>query len=205
MAASAKMTKRRYNTPGVVSGNLARELDRRPPERREPDRRELERRLERSGQLAPDEYYLRRRESEAERIARERARAKAAVRPAQKVSPLAVLGFAAVAAMLVVVLLCYVQINAISRDIVAMKSEISQLEVEQVSLLTRYEQAFDLATVKEAAQAAGMVQPADSQVYYVDLPGEDSAVSYAREESSMLSRVFASLGRTVYAAVEYFR
>lgn len=130
---------------------------------------------------------------------------RAAVRPAQKVSPLAVLGFAAVAAMLVVVLLCYVQINAISRDIVAMKSEISQLEVEQVSLLTRYEQAFDLATVKEAAQAAGMVQPADSQVYYVDLPGEDSAVSYAREESSMLSRVFASLGRTVYAAVEYFR
>ena len=42
MAASTKKRPRRYHTPGVVSGNLARELN----------HQELERRLETSGQLA---------------------------------------------------------------------------------------------------------------------------------------------------------
>ena len=96
-------------------------------------------------------------------------------------------------------------INAISSNIVDMKEQISVLEVEQVSLLTRYEQAFDLATVKEAAQSAGMRQPDDSQIFYIDLPGEDQAVSYGSEDTSVLSRFFAAVGRNIYAAVEYFR
>lgn len=196
MAASVKSTKRRYyNTPGVVSGNLARELN----------SRELERRLEHSGELAPDEYYVRRRESQSDILARRRAKVKAAVRPAQKVSPLAVVGFSGVAVLMVALLLCYIRINAISTNIVDMKDQISALEVEQVSLLTRYEQAFDLTTVKEAAQSAGMRQPEDSQIYYIDLPGQDQVMSYGNEETSILSRFFAAVGRNVYAAVEYFR
>ena len=196
MAASVKNQKRRqYRTPGVVNGNLARDLD----------SYELERRLERSGQLAPDEYYVRRKESRSDVLARQRAKAKAAVRPAQKVSPLAVLGFCGVAVMMVALLLCYIRINAISGSIVDMKAQISALEVEQVSLLTRYEQAFDLATVKEAAQEGGMHQADDSEIYYIDLPGQDQAVSYAGESSSVLSRFFAAIGRNIYAAVEYFR
>ena len=195
MAASVRNTKRKhYHTPGVVSGNLARDLS----------SYELERRLERSGQLAPDEYYVRRRESQSDILARRRAKVKAAVRPAQKVSPLAVIGFSGVAVMMVALLLCYIRINAISSNIVDMKEQISVLEVEQVSLLTRYEQAFDLATVKEAAQAAGMRQPDDSQIFYIDLPGEDQAVSYGSEDTSVLSRFFAAVGRNIYAAVEYF-
>ena len=195
MAASVRSTKRRYyNTPGVVNGNLARELS----------SHELERRLEHSGELAPDEYYVRRRESQSDILARRRAKVKAAVRPAQKVSPLAVIGFSGVAVMMVALLLCYIRINAITSNIVDMKDHISVLEVEQVSLLTRYEQAFDLATVKEAAQSAGMRQPDDSQIFYIDLPGEDQAVSYGSEDTSVLSRFFAAVGRNIYAAVEYF-
>ena len=69
MAASVRSTKRRYyNTPGVVNGNLARELG----------SHELERRLEHSGELAPDEYYVRRRESQSDILARRRAKVKAA-------------------------------------------------------------------------------------------------------------------------------
>ena len=196
MAASVKSTKRRYyNTPGVVNGNLARDLS----------SRELERRLERSGELAPDQYYVRRRESQSDILARRRAKVKAAVRPAQKVSPMAVMGFSAVAVLMVALLFCYVRINAISGSIVEMQEQISALEVEQVSLLTRYEQAFDLATVKEAAQAAGMRQPDDSQICYIDLPGEDQAVSYDSQAEGVLSRFFAAVGRNIYAAVEYFR
>ena len=89
---------------------------------------------------------------------------------------MAALGYAAVAALMVLLVLAYVEHGAISGSMVAMQEEITALEVEQVSLLTRYEQAFDLATVKEAAQAAGMRQPDDSQICYIDLPGEDQAV-----------------------------
>ena len=115
------------------------------------------------------------------------------------------MGFSAVAVLMVALLLCYVRINAISGSIVEMQEQISALEVEQVSLLTRYEQAFDLATVKEAAQAAGMRQPDDSQICYIDLPGEDQAVSYDSQAEGVLSRFFAAVGRNIYAAVEYFR
>lgn len=195
MADRRNRTRQSYRTPGVVDGNLARRLD----------GQELERRLERSGQLDFDQQYRRRKETEAERLARRRAKAKASVRPAQKVNGAAVLGFAGVAAMMVVLLLCYVRINAISRSIVQMKEEIKALQVEQVSLLTQYEQKFDLASVKAAAEAAGMSRPSESQIYYIDLPGADQAVAYGSESGGVLDKFFASLGRDVYAVMEYFR
>ena len=194
MAASTNTRPRRDQTPGVVSGNRARELN----------HQVLERRLETSGQLDFDQQYRRRKETEAELIARQRARAKAAVRPAQKVSPAAALGFAAVSALTVLLLLCYVEMNAISTRIVTMKSEIEQLEIEQVSLMAQYEQAFDMATVKEAAEEAGMTQPSDSQIYYVSLPGEDQAVAVNQQEEGVISQILAFLGQRFYAMVEYF-
>lgn len=195
MADRRNRTRQSYRTPGAVEGNLARRLD----------SQELERRLERSGQLDFDQQYRRRRETEAEQLARRRAKAKASVRPAQKVNGMALLGFAAVGAMMVVLLLCYVKINAISRSIVQMKEEIKALQVEQVSLLTQYEQKFDLASVKAAAESAGMSQPSESQIYYIDLPGEDQAVSYGGESGGVLDRFLASMGQDVYAVMEYFR
>ena len=127
MAAYNKRTNRRYRTNGAVDGNLARKLD----------RRELERQLDRSGQMDFDQLYERQPETAVERNARRRAQLKASIRTAQKVSPLALLGFVCTAFLMVVLLLCYVRLNAISRSIVSMKAEISQLEVEQVSLLTQ--------------------------------------------------------------------
>lgn len=195
MAASERKPRRNYNTPDVVSGNLARKLD----------TRELERRLERSGQLDFDQQYRRRAESEAEQRARQRAKSKAAIRPAQRVSVMTVLGFASVAGLLLVLLLCYVRMNAISRSITSMKSQISQLEVEHVTLLTKYEQSFDLATVKETAEAAGMAQPSESQIYYIDLPGQDQAVAPREEGSQLLDGVFTSLEEYLRGLLEYFR
>ena len=192
---SGRKPRQRYNTPGVVDGNLARKLD----------SRALERRLERSGQLDFDQQYRRRRETEAERLSRRRAQAKAAVRPAQRVSFAAVLGFAFVGALMVATLLCYVRINSISRSIVSMKERISVLQVEQVALLTQYEQAFDLSSVKEAAEAAGMTIPSESQIYYIDLPGEDQAISYTGRDGGLLDRVLTGLSRAMYAVVEYFQ
>ena len=116
-----------------------------------------------------------------------------------------VMGFAAAAVMLVALLMCYVQINAISSNIVGMKSQISELEVERVELLTKYEQVFDLAAVKEKAQAAGMVMPGASQTYYIQLPGQDQAVSYVAQERGLFSNILTSISQRLDSLVEYLR
>ena len=188
MASSTRRPRKKYDTPGTANDNLARKLD----------SRELERRLERSGQVDFDQQYRQRRETEAERRSRQRAKAMAAVRPAQKVNILAVLAVLGIAALTVGVLLCYIQLNAISRNIVRMKTEITALEVEQVGLLTKYEQSFDLTSVKEAAESYGMVQPSESQIYNIELPGANQAVSHSGRRSagsaeSLLDRVLDKL------------
>jgi len=195
MAANAKEIKGKYRTPGVIDGNLARRYD----------QQELERRLERSGQLDFDQQYKRRQVSRAEQIARQRAKTKAAARPVQRVAPAMMLGFAAVACMLVCLLMCYIRINAISNSIVDMKSEITRLETEQVTLLTRHEQAFDLATVKEAARAAGMSQPSESQVYYIDLPGQDQVTVRGGVETSPVRQAAAAVQQKLDGVLAYFR
>ena len=186
MAAYDKRANRRPGAPRPVEGNLARKLD----------RRELERELDRSGRMDFDEFYERPPETAMERNARRRAQAKASVRTAQKISPMAMLGFVCVAVLMVALLLCYVRLNSISRSIVSMKSEINQLKVEQVNLLTEYEQTFDLSAVKEAAEAAGMTQPSEGQIYYVSLPGEDQVTAH-QVESGILDRIFTALRRGI--------
>ena len=74
-----------------------------------------------------------------------------------------------------------------------------------MSLLTRYEQAFDLTSVKESAEAAGMTQPSDSQIYYIDLPGENRAVSYGDNDLSFGDRIVAKVKTLIEEIKEYFQ
>lgn len=194
MPANNRRDIKTYRTPSVVDGNLARDLR----------SRELEHQLERSGQLDFDKQYRQRQESEADRLSRRRQATRATVRQAQSVPIVAVLGGIFVAVLAVMVVGSHVRLNQISSDIVRMKREIAQLEIEQVALQTQYEQAFDLSSVKDAAEAAGMQQPSDGQIYYIDLPGEDQAVACNQSEDGVLSRVFASIGQHIYSVLEYF-
>ena len=195
MPPSKKRDPRSYRTPGVVNDNLARDLT----------RRELEERLERSGQLDFDQQYRRVQETNADQLSRQRQARKATVRQAQSIPLGAVVGGAVLAVLAVMIVYCQVQINAMSSGIVTMKQQIRELEIEQVSLQTRYEQAFDLATVKEAAEAVGMHPPGEGQVIYINLPGEDQAVTGVEQDEGALSNIFAKLSQRVYAVLEYFR
>ena len=176
-----------------------------------------------SGNLAYDYDYLereRRRRAEreqreyAERRARETAvrtqpRSKPAAPPKrrerQHVSPFAVLGAAAAAVMLVSLLMSHARLTAVSHDVVTMQRTLAALEEEHVSLLSRYERTFDLAAVKEAAEAAGMAKPSASQICYIDLSAPDSVVLYARTDETVLGRVFTAVGQDVASVVEYFK
>ena len=85
-----------------------------------------------------------------------------------------------------------------------MKAEMERLNTEHVGLLTEYEQTFDLSTVKEVAEAAGMSKPSAGQIEYVELGGADNAVIYAAGEDGVLEQTLASVKGGILALLEYF-
>ncbi len=110
-------------------------------------------------------------------------RPKVQVRPAGKVSLFAVSGFAAVAVMAVLILMSYVQLSSISNEVVALKSEMTQLQSEEATLRARYELAYDLGAIESTVTADGsMSRPQSGQMVYVDLTEPDSVVLYGQED-----------------------
>lgn len=177
----------RYESRSAVYGDLAYDLDR---ELRERELRHAGEAI-REREMAPAQPKV-------------RSVSKVQVREKQKLSLLSVAGFGAVAALAVLVLLSYIQLTQLSAETVTLKKQLSQLETEHVTLTAQYERMFDLNTVKEAAEAAGMSKPSSSQIYYIDLSDGDSAVVYQQAEPNVLSRLLTSLNHGVYAVVEYF-
>ena len=178
-----------------------------------------------SGTAALDyDYYERERRRHAERAEREYAERRdreQSVRPQQhrmksararrrrweknRVSPVALLGTIAAAAMILMLLMNYAELASISNSVVSMQKQLGTLEEEHVELLARYQRTFDLAAIKSAAEAAGMAKPSASQIYYVDLSEPDNVVLYQTEETNVLGKAAAAVGRNIGALVEYFR
>ena len=91
-----------------------------------------------------------------------------------------------------------------SNHVSAIKSELATLEEEHVSLLTEYEKTFDLATVKAAAEEAGMSKPTSGQIQYIDLGGSDTAVVYSGEPG-LMDKAVAAVKEGALSLWEYFR
>ena len=126
------------------------------------------------------------------------------LRARQVVSPLAVLSVAAIMGLALLVLMSYVQLTMLSADTVKLQSQLEELESENAALTAQYQRMFDMASVKEAAEAAGMSKPSSTQMSQLDLSAGDSAVAYRQKEPGLFSRILSSLHGGVYAAVEYF-
>ena len=187
MAATARELRYRQSER-AVDGSLARDLDWAVRERE----------LRHAGE-AP------RHQEQVRQQPKVHAAPKVLVRERQQVSLFSLLGFAAVAGLAVLVLMSYIQLTALASDTVALKKQLSTLETEHATLTAQYEQMFDLTTVREAAEAAGMTKPSTSQICYLDMAGGDSAIVYQQEEPSVLSSVLTSLNHGIYAVVEYFK
>jgi len=176
----------RYRRGGAVYGNLAYDLD-----------RELrEREFRHAGEVPHRQKAVP--APQVRRVSRVQ------VRERQKVSIVAVLGFLAVAAAAVLLLFSYVQLTEISGNVVALRSQLKALETQNVTLTAQYQQMYDLSTVKEAAEKAGMAKPSNSQIYYIDLSVGDSAVVYQKSDSGVMNRLLTSLNHGIYTVVEYF-
>ena len=178
MAAAREL---RYNSRSAVYGDLASDLDREVRERA----------LRHAGEAPRHQTAV---EAVPKAKPRVRSLSKAQVRQRQKVSVLSVLGVGAAIGLAVI----------ISDEVVSLQNQLEELQTENVTLTAQHEQMFDLATVKEVAEAAGMSKPSSSQIYYIDLAEGDSAVVYQQEESNLLSRLQTSLNHGIYAVVVYF-
>lgn len=188
MAAAREL---RYNSRSAGYGDLAYDLDREVRERA----------LRHAGEAPRHQTAV---EAVPKAKPRVRSLSKAQVRQRQKVSVLSVLGVGAAIGLAVMVLMGYIQLTIISDEVVSLQNQLEELQTENVTLTAQHEQMFDLATVKEVAEAAGMSKPSSSQIYYIDMSGSDNAVVYQRQEAGVLSRVFTSLSHGIYAVVEYF-
>ena len=173
--------------PGTTTyGNLAYDLDNLVRQRN----------LEEAGKV---------REQERQERPSPQPRRQAEPQPRTKASPLVVGGIVVLAAMVMLLIMGYVQLTTISGNVAELKSELATLDDQHVSLLTKYEQTFDLATVKETAEAAGMSKPTGAQIEYVDLSGADTAVVYQAGAGGLLSDVAERVEQGFAALVEYFR
>ena len=156
---------------GATYGNLAYDLDALAREKQ----------LDEAGKLP--QKKVRPAQPEVQPVQRRQSAARAAVRP----SPVLLLGTVLVVGMVIALMLCYVKLTGISDNVSSIKREISALEEEHVALLTAYERTFDLATVKAAAEAAGMSKHSSGQIQYIDLSGADSVEVYAAGGAAALN------------------
>ena len=174
---------------GATYGSLAYDLDALAREKQ----------LDEAGKLP--QKKVRPAQPEVQPVQRRQSAARAAVRP----SPVLLLGTVLVVGMVIALMLCYVKLTGISDNVSSIKREISALEEEHVALLTAYERTFDLATVKAAAEAAGMSKPSSGQIQYIDLSGADSVEGYAAGGAAALNG-FTEKAESLWAYVlEYFR
>lgn len=176
--------KRRMTT--TTYGSLAYDLDRLARERQ----------LEEAGTM-PE----RRHEVVSKPKTRTHAHAKAKARP----SPLLLGGIAVLCSLVLVLMLGYVQLTKVANHVGSIKNEISALTDEHVELLTQYEKTFDLATIKEVAEKAGMSKPGAGQIEYIDLSGSDSVVIYHSPASGVLQDVRSTAAAAADRVLEYFR
>ena len=154
------MKKKTYPT---TNGNLAFDLDVLVRERE----------LETAGE------HNRRQEEVRRAEAQPKPRTRPQARPRQRVSPVLLAGTMVLAALAVVLVMGYVQLTTISGSVSEMKNELTQLNTEHVALLTRYEQTYDLASVKEAARSPTSISAA---------PTAPRSTAPARTASSAKSR-----------------
>lgn len=179
------MTDERRRNMTMIYGSLAYDLDTLARERQLEEAGEMP---ERSG--APQPKAQPRRHPQAQ----------AKTRP----SPLLVGGIVLVCALVMVLLFGYVQLTVVSNHVVTIKDQLATLEEEHVSLVTEYEKTFDLATIKAAAEEAGMSKPTSGQVQYIDLSGSDTAVVYG-DEPGVVEKAISSIKGGAQFIWEYFR
>ena len=160
--------RRRYRTDGNVA--LQPEVEQEPA--RIPSRRE---------QIRGNTV----RRPEPVRVPRAVPRKRPAPRPDVQVraqgafSPFAVAGLFSVLACTLLLVISTAQLAEVNNEIVDLRSELSELQEENLTLQARYELVFDLEAIEKMFLSDGsMVRAGMGQTVYLDLSAPDSVIYY---------------------------
>lgn len=126
--------------------------------------------------------------------------------PKQAIAPLAVLGFAFAAVLIVISLVARVQLSQTSAEVSALEDQYAQLQEDQTRLRIDYESAFNLTEIEDyAIHELGMQKPRSDQLYYISSSdATDTAVVLDQNAAEPLS-LADRLGDFFSSIVEYFR
>ena len=180
------MADQRRRPQTTTYGNLAYDLDS----------------LARQRQLE-DAGVMPERQRQPQAAPRRRSQPHRQVRP--HASPVTVACIAVLVGLVMVLMLGYVQLTKTGTEISRLKGQLNDLNSEHVQLVTTYERTFDLTTIKEVAEAAGMAKPTAGQIEYIDLSGDDSAVVYRTEAEEAIHELYATAQASLAGLWEYFR
>ncbi len=168
-----------YSTNGAAAYDVYRQSALRQPAQ-EPVRREL-----------PEERPLPQKQ--------QRVRAKLAV------APFTLLGAAAAACMMILVIFGYVQLFEATSRVSVLERRLQTLQDEQLLLQSRYDAKIDLAGIEEKAGELGLQKPTQEQIVYVSLTGADRAELHQTEKSSILGEIIGAVEQSVSELIAYLR
>ncbi len=124
-----------------------------------------------------------------------------AVREQSPIALTSVIGMVAVALLAAWVIGLRVQLNTVNTELSECSTLLSELKEQEDSLLTQYEQMFDMGSIESSMLAAGkMTKPSSEQTIYLELADPDNAVTFENNEG-----VLETLKNKVLTIVEYFR
>ena len=160
----------------------------------------------------PEESIGARRQHQEERrvvipappVVKDRVAEQTRVKTRQGVAPLAMIGLACAAVLLVFSLMARIRLTQVTDQAVQLEQQLEDLKLTQARLLIDYESAFNLSKIEEYAKTKfGMQRPRNEQIYYINSTVPDKAVviDAADDERSLGDRIFdmlASIG-------EYFK
>lgn len=112
-------------------------------------------------------------------------RERVAVRPSVEVrqqgavSIFAIVGFAAVALCVLMLLVTGAQLTVVADETFDLQTELTELKTEEKKLQAQYELAYDLTEIEEQLTAGGaMVKASSANTVYLDLAEEDSVIYF---------------------------
>lgn len=132
-------------------------------------------------------------------------RTRVRVREAGEVSPFAIIGFLAVGIFAALVVFSYAQFTVANSELSTLRSELKELQAQNVTLSAEYERVFDMARI-QAAVGDTMVRPTKDQIVYLDLSQPDNVVLREEQERSAGIRgALEGLKDIGNQIMEYFR
>jgi len=122
----------------------------------------------------------------------------------RSISVFSVVGFLAIAVLVVLILLANVQLTEISSNATQARESIAALEQEQAQLLVEYETTFNLNEIRNyAIDKLGMVEAVDGEMVTVGGVSADKAIVLG-EASNGGDNVFSGIKTFLTSIREYF-